>query len=444
MTKWVLLPTLALLLFMPMWCSEPENGIELTIEKAIEMALKNDKNYLVSQLEVKRNKFKVHQNMGFLPTVTLDGTKNLDEKLMEIEIPPFYPGGETTKTTLDFTRNYEFSFQIVQPVYTGGKIWNAFKNAQLDLAIAKEKQQNASKDSILNVKKIFFNILVMQELLKAHLEARDVAQTNLNNILEKYELGMASMYDRMQAELAVSATKPDISRIQKNIEIAMLNLKYMTGIPETTPIIISGELTYTPFSPNDNEFQQKSLINASEIVQMKMELKKSNNLLKMAYGQFMPNINLVASYSYRADKFSLKNLSKNWENYYTINLALSFPIFTGLKTSGEVGEAKVLKKMMGLNYQMLNETVKLQVKDLCMTIREEYENIQTGLKNIETATEGARIARLTYDEGLISILDLNSSNNQVTLARIQYLQALYNYKIAIAELEKISGESIHK
>jgi outer membrane protein TolC len=148
----------------------------------------------------------------------------------------------------------------------------------------------------------------------------------------------------------------------------------------------------------------------------------------------------VASYSYRADAF--KFVEKNWENYYTINLAFRFPIFTGLKRSAEVGEIKVMKKILGLNYRQLNDALKLQIKDLCMTITQEYENIRAGLKNIETAKEGVRIARLNYDEGLISILELNSSITERTRAKVQFLQAVYNYNIAAAQLEKISGMTI--
>jgi outer membrane protein TolC len=98
-----------------------------------------------------------------------------------------------------------------------------------------------------------------------------------------------------------------------------------------------------------------------------------------------------------------------------------------------------MKKILQLNSQQLNEAITLQIRNLCMTTQQEYENIQMGLKNIETAKEGVRIARLNYDEGLISILELNSSITELTRAKVQFLQAVYNYNIAIAEIEKISG-----
>jgi outer membrane protein TolC len=401
------------------------------------MAIRNNRSYLISKEQVDQYDYRLRQNMGFLPNVTLQGVKNLDEKLMVIEIPPFYPGAEPTKVQLDFTMNYEFTFQVVQPIFAGGKILYSYRNAKLDLDIAREKQKNTREEVILNVKKVFFNILVMKELLKAHEEALNLAETNYKNVDENFKLGMVSKYDLLRAELAVDTIKPNILKVKKVLDLSFENLKFMTGIPAETIINVTGELQYERHRLELAELLKKSLDNRSEIIQMGMEMKKAANLLKIAYGDFLPSISIVSSFSYRSNAFNFRN--KNWEDYYTINLGVNFPIFTGLRRSAQVGEIKVLRKILDLSYKELSDATRLEVQNLVMTIKEEYENIQTGLKNIETAKEGIRIAELTYNEGLISILELNASNNDLTMAKVNFFQAVYNYNIALAQLEKISG-----
>lgn len=414
-----------------------QQQIDLTIDKAIELAVENNRSYLISKEQTNQYDYRLRQNLGFLPNVSLEGSKNLDEKLMVIEIPPFYPGAEPTKMKLDFTLNYEFTFQIVQPIFAGGKILYSYRNAKLDLDIAREKQKNTREEVILNVKKVFFNFLVMKELLKAHEEALNLAETNYKNVDENFKLGMVSKYDLLRAELAVDTIKPNILKVKKFLDLSLLNLKFMTGIPAETIINVTGELQYDRYRLELAELLQKSLDNRSEILQLEMEMKKAANLLKIAYGNFLPNISIISRFSYRSNAFNFKD--NNWEDYYTISLGVSLPIFTGLKRSAQVGEIKVLKKILDLSHQELNDATRLQVQDLVMTIKEEYENIQTGLKNIEKAKEGVRIAELTYNEGLISILELNASNNDLTMAKVNFFQAVYNYNIALAQLEKISG-----
>jgi len=430
----LIIVSLALILAFPVF---PVETVDLTIEKAVSMAIKNNHNYLISVEEVNQFKQKLRQNLGFLPNISVEGMKSLKEKLMEIEIPSFIPGAEPTRATLDFTKNYEFTFQVVQPVFTGGRVVYSYKNARLDLKIAREKEKNAREEVELNIKKVFFNILVMRSLLQAHEEALQLAETNYKNIKESFDLGMVSRYDLLRAELALTSVKPNILNVRKLLDLSLTNLKYMTGMDESTQVNIKGELTFDPYRVELAGLVQHALVNRSEIQQMKMQMKKTENLIKIAYGQFLPTVSVVGRFSYRSDAF---NLSKdNWEDYYSINLAFSYPIFTGFKKSAQVGELKVMKKIMNLNYKKLNDATKLQIRQLYLTIQEEYENIQTGLKNIETAGEGVRIAELTYKEGLTSILELNSSYNDLTRAKVNYLQAVYNYNIALSELEKVSG-----
>ena len=186
---------------------------------------------------------------------------------------------------------------------------------------------------------------------------------------------------------------------------------------------------------------QNSLKNRSELLQLQMQKQKIDNLLKITWAQYVPNFSLVAATATNPIYF---NFSKNnWDDYYNISLGVSWPIFTGLKRSAQVGEMNVLKKIMDLNVKQLSDATRLEVESGYRTISQEYENIQMGLKNVESAKEGVRIAELNYKEGMITILELNSSYNELTRAKVNYLQALYNYNIAIAELEKITGINLN-
>jgi len=415
--------------------------MDLTVDQAITLALANNPAQRISELEVKQYRYRLMQNFGFLPEATLQGSKILDEKLMSIEIPPFYPGAEPTRATLRFQKNYAFSFQIVQPVFTGGKIFFNYKNAELDLRIAKEREKNSRADTVLNVRKMFYNIQIMQELLKAHQEAFSLAESNYSNVKKSFDLGMVSRYDLLRAELAFSAVKPDVLRVENLLETSILGLKLMIGLPGNQDIRLQGELGFRQLQLELAKLLQSSLKNHSELLQVQMQKQKIDNLLKMAWAQYLPNFSLIASYSYQSD--FLKFSKGNWDDYFNISLGVSFPIFTGLKRSAQIGEMRVLQKIMDLNVRQLNDATQLEIESKYRTINQEYENILLGQKNMESAREGVRIAELNYREGMVTILELNSSYNELTRAKVNYLQALYNYNIAVAELEKITGINLN-
>ncbi len=414
-----------------------EPPMELTVDQAIQLALANNPAHQASQQEVRQYRYRLMQAFGFLPEATLTGAKILDQKLMTIEIPSFVPGGEPTKASLRFQLDYSFSFQITQPVFTGGKIFWNYKNAEIDLRLAKEREKESRADTVLNVRKAFYNIQILQELLKAHQEALSLAEGNYANVKSSFDLGMASQYDLLRAELAMRAAKPDVLRVDNLLQTSRLGLNLMLGLPDEQEVRLQGELGYKAVQPELAALLQGSLQNRSELKQLRMEKQKVDNLLKITWAQYVPNFSLIASYSYQSDLFKLRK--DNWQDYYSISLGMSWPIFTGLKRSAQVGEMHVLRRIMDLNVRQLNDATRLEVESQYRTVHQEYENILMGEKNVESAREGARIAELSYKEGMITILELNSSYNELTRAKVNYLQALYNYNIAIAELEKLTG-----
>lgn len=414
-----------------------EPPMDLTVDQAIQLALANNPAHQASQQEVRQYRYRLMQAFGFLPEATLSGAKILDQKLMTIEIPSFVPGGEPTKASLRFQLDYSFSFQITQPVFTGGKIFWNYKNAEIDLRLAKEREKESRADTVLNVRKAFYNIQILQELLKAHQEALSLAEGNYANVKNSYDLGMASQYDLLRAELAMRAAKPDVLRVDNLLQTSRLGLNLMLGLSDGQEVRLQGELGYKAVQPELAALLQGSLQNRSELKQLRMEKQKVDNLLKITWAQYVPNFSLIASYSYQSDLFKLRK--DNWQDYYSISLGMSWPIFTGLKRSAQVGEMHVLRRIMDLNVRQLNDATRLEVESQYRTVRQEYENILMGEKNVESAREGARIAELSYKEGMITILELNSSYNELTRAKVNYLQALYNYNIAIAELEKLTG-----
>ena len=260
--------------------------------------------------------------------------------------------------------------------------------------MAKEREKDSQADTILNVRKMFYNIQILQELLKAHQEAFSLAESNFNNVKKSFDLGMVSRYDLLRAELAFSATRPDVLRVENLLETSTLGLKLMLGLPATQEIRLQGELGYQQLQLELADLLQSSLKNRSELLQLQMQKQKIDNLLKITWAQYIPNFSLVASYSYQSDLFNFTK--NNWDNYYNISLGVSFPIFTGLKRSAQVGEMKVMKKIMDLNVKQLSDATRLEVESKYRTISQEYENIQLGLKNMESAKEGVRIAELNY------------------------------------------------
>jgi len=68
-----------------------------------------------------------------------------------------------------------------------------------------------------------------------------------------------------------------------------------------------------------------------------------------------------------------------------------------------------------------------------------YETIIAQNKNIETASEGLRIAKESYRAGVIKNSDLLNAELQLTSARMGYIKAINDFYCTIAQLKKDTG-----
>ena len=92
--------------------------------------------------------------------------------------------------------------------------------------------------------------------------------------------------------------------------------------------------------------------------------------------------------------------------------------------------------------KQLEEATVLEVTQLCMSLEQEKETIESQEKNIKKAEEALDIARERYSRGLISNLEYMGAQVSLTHAKTNYFQAITNYNTAKAGLERITGKKL--
>jgi outer membrane protein len=96
-------------------------------------------------------------------------------------------------------------------------------------------------------------------------------------------------------------------------------------------------------------------------------------------------------------------------------------------------------KELELTQEGLIEMLKFEVMQAVLKINEAEQSLLSQEKNVEQAEESLRIAELNYNEGLVTILDVQQAQTALAQAKTNYSQALYDYVVARAELDKAIG-----
>ncbi len=428
----------ALLVFSSIKFSFPQGTLTLTLEESLRLALAQNPNYLVAEEKVETARAQVREAAAsFFPSLNAQGLQTLDEKLFVLEFPSFVPGQPPQRMSIDFTKDYQFSLSLTLPIFTSGRLTSGFKQANYNLLSTEEGVRQSKQTTVFNTKLAFYSCLLAKNFVNVAEEAVEVVEKHYKNVKSLYEVGMASRFDLLRSEVQVANLKPQLIRTRNSLKIAELALKTLLGLDLSQEVEIKGELAFEPFEPDLEESIAKALFNRPEVSQVRYQKEMAGEMLKMARASSLPTVALSGNYNFWADNL---NFGKdNWQSYYTVNLAFSIPIFNGFAASARVAQSKAMIKEIELADKGLQEMIKFEVRQAILKLKEAHESLLSQEKNVEQAQESLRIAELNFSEGMATTLDVSSAQAALSQAKTNYSQALYDYVISRAQLEKAMG-----
>ncbi|MCJ7580641.1 MAG: TolC family protein, partial [Candidatus Aminicenantes bacterium] len=174
-----------------------------------------------------------------------------------------------------------------------------------------------------------------------------------------------------------------------------------------------------------------------EIQQLQYQKMMAGEMLKMSKAAKIPTIAVQGAYNVWADRLTFKE--EDWQSYYSVNLAMSFPIFNGFMADAQIAKSKSLLKELEFGAKGLEDMILFEVRQAILKLSEARESLLSQEKNVEQAMESLRIAELNFSEGLATTLDVSSVQSALTQAKTNYSQALYDYVMSRAELDKAIG-----
>jgi len=418
--------------------SQDRPALALTLEDCLRLALKQNPFYLASQERIAGARAQLSAAAsGFFPQLTAAGLSTLDEKLFVLEFPSIIPGQPPTRMSLDFTKDYQFSLSLNLPLFAGGRLIAGYKQATYNMEATKETVRQSRQDTVFNVKSSFYGYLLAREFLAVSEEALALAQKHFKNINSLYELGLASKFDLLRAEVQVTNLKPPLLRARNGLALAELGLKSLLGLDLKQSVEIKGELAYAAYEPDLESCTAQALLLRPELNQMLFQKRMAAEMVNLARGACLPTLAISGSYNYWADAFNFKK--NTWQNYYSVNLVLSVPLFNGFATAAQVGQSQALLRELELTHKGLAEAVKLEVQQAILNLGQARESLLSQEKNVEQAQESVRIAELNYAQGLATSLDVSSVQVALTQAKTNYSQALFDYVLSLAQLQRAMG-----
>lgn len=407
---------------------------KLDVAGCVDVAIGNNKNLMMIVEEREKAKGQVVEAMSYaLPTATLTGTYRKTDKVPTIEAGPL---GAMTVGRKD---NLSYGVDIKQPIFTGGATSAAIRGARIYQYLADERIRGAVQQVVYDARKGYYDALLETVLLEVAETSLKVAQEHFDEVKKRRANGVASDFDVLRAQVEVSNFGALVIQKKNMLHIARTSLFKVMGVSQESEVTLTEVLEYQPAEANLMEVVEKALSKRPDLYQAELEVRLQKESLKIAQAGWLPKVFLFADWE-RAKPNPVDMTDLGWGEEVSGGVKTEFPIFDGLKTLGRVMQEKATLRQKQTNLKDTEERALLETRQAYLSLKDATEFVESQRANLGRAEEGFRLARVGYQNGVNTQVEVMDAQQALTVAKGNYYRAVYDHMVAKLMLEKATGE----
>lgn len=293
---------------------------------------------------------------------------------------------------------------------------------------------------IFTVKERYYELLKKTQLVRVQEENLKSSEESYKKAQVLFEIGKVPKSDVLRAKVQLENARLALIQAQNDLEMANANLNHAMG-REVEQKIIPVEETEMDTSEIPYETAlDKALTQHPLLKKNKAELKASKAEIYMVAGEFLPSVYAYGGYTWRHEEFNqIKHLLDTDYNWY-LGVELSLPIFQGFSRVAELSKARLQHQINKEIFEQTKQNIALEVKQAWANVRLAKQQIAVTQDAERAAEEDLRLNKEKYELGSGTMLELITAQVAYTQAQTNHIQAIYDYHIAKAQLEKAIGE----
>ena len=414
-----------------------QDTLTLNLDKALEIALSDNPTIKVAEEEIALKKVshkEAWQNL--LPEASISGTMS-----HTITAPQFSIGDQTVKMGKDKANTATGTLNISLPLFAPA-VYRAMSMTKTDIELAVEKSRASKQDLVNQVTKAYYQLMLTQDSYDVLQKSYKLAEDIYNIVNAKYRQGTVSEFDKITAEVQMRSVKPSVISAGNAVTLSKLQLKVLMGITADVDIKIDDSLAAyegVVFANQLDNTVHEGLVNNTTMKQLELNRLMLQKNIKSLRTNFMPTLGLGYSYQYQ----SMNNDSWNVFNYNygsssSLVFSLSIPLykasnFTKLKSN------RIQMRQLDQNRLDTERKLNMQITSYQDNMSASSEQVSSNKENVMQAEKAVQIAGKRYEVGKGTVLELNTSQVQLTEAELTYNQSIYDYLVAKADLDQVLG-----
>lgn len=424
--------------------AQQSDSITMNLDKVLEVALTDNPTIQVADKTIEVQKYAKKESIaGLFPTVsvTAAGVDNVKVATMTLKM-----GDMVIKAQMG--RPYNYSLQgVAQMPLIAPQLWKMIKLNEEQVALAVEQARESKVKTISQVKQAFYQLLLARESYDVLLASYKTAEKNANDTRVRFEVGSASEYDKLQAEVQQASIEPQMLAAKNGIELAEMQLKVLMGVDVSEPLKFEGQLLDYEENLFNDLMMLKSDVDLSDNSTLKqLDLQKSQLILAEKINKlgYWPTLALQFSAGYSAMPDEFNPFKAPYYGSEALTLAFSWTLWDGGTKLIATRKNKLQLESLDIQRENVKKQLELSIEASLTNIETAAEQVVSNKKNAYNAERAYNISEVRYKTGSGTMLEMNASESSLLSAQLQYKQAIYDYLQNRTTLEETLGTAMTK
>ncbi len=397
----------------------------LTPRKAVEIALRGNSQIVEARYQLEMARLKARRNLfQLVPVGSFSGSYSK------------YREDENSFTSKSYTLNFEQN--IFDPTS-----FLSYLSSKKELDIERLALSSLKGDVEVGALRYYYAVVSAQEKVNYLQENLKYAKKQFEFVKERKSLGMATETDLLRAKINLLEAKNSLKQAQIGVEKAKRDLKHFLGIPLDRPIFIDAKgIPYISMKLTITDSLKKAVVSAQEDLKIQLlKVEETKWSYRNTIMSFLPKISLGYKRNYSETTPSAFSQENNTHDITGLYISLYFEF------NSYPFNVKLQKRSLELQKYYVKKTAYTILKN----IEDTYDNWKTSLENLKVARENLKLSQKLYEVskekfkvGEISSLEFFDSELKLKQAQLNFIEAKYQYFIALITLKSLLGMEVLK
>jgi len=422
-------------LLMPLGLAWAGDTLSLTVNQAVAMSLQNYPSVRQALEQAGAAEARVDQSKsGYYPTVTGEAVYNrlhpIEEVAFGSEVFQMFPAD-----------NYDMHIGLRHNLFDFGKTSTQLNLSRTYQKTSQDNLQAVKTDLTFQAIKSFYAVLYLARSVAVEKEEISILQDHLDETGKKVKAGTATDFETLTTQVRVALAQNRRIDLENMLRKQDIQLTTFLGVANDTRLDLQGDFTVAPVELDEAKSIDQALQERVEVKlarDMETAAKVQEKLSK--YGN-KPTIDL--NFSYGVKNGYLPDLNERVKNWVAGG-DLKIPLIDGLRTHYQEKEAVANFNAAQARRLEVEKQITTDVRQAVSDYSSSLEKLSATDLQVKLAQTALDQARIRYDAGVITNLDLLDAENSLSQARLMQLDAAYSYVLSNYALQKATGVDISR